>query len=328
MGGSVSHTSNKSETFIDHVGELRIRLVWSCLAIVAGAAVGYFLHDTLLGIVQKPLGQALYNTTPTGAFSFVIKVCVVFGLLVGLPIIMYQLFSFLGPLLSKKSKGVIALYTFFSVVLAIAGSVFAYFISLPAALNFLVNFGNDTNIQSIITANEYFNFAFAYILGMAAIFQLPLLLLFINRVKPLKPASMFKGTRYVLVISFIAAAIITPTPDPFNQALMAGPIIVLYLASITLVALINLRRKPAQQAKFEIKKPAAQQPSAKRPSRPTPERTFSPTPLARPQFAMDIATARVHAATISTPAPRPTVQTTPMQRSSAPRLISDFRASA
>jgi sec-independent protein translocase protein TatC len=227
-------------TFADHVHELRKRLMWSLLFVAIGAGVGYVLHDVILNILQQPLNEKLYYTTPTGAFSFIIKICCVFGFIVALPVVVYQAFGFFEPLVPLKTRRSFVLHVFLSVLLAVAGITFAYFISLPAALHFLVNFGTKgDNIQALITANEYFNFVLAYIAGFAALFQLPLLISFINRVKPLKPSQLISGTRYVVLVSFIVAAIITPTPDPLNQALMAGPIIALYFVSVLVVAVSN-----------------------------------------------------------------------------------------
>jgi sec-independent protein translocase protein TatC len=242
----VSTSAENRVPFINHIAELRTRLMWSVASIVAGAVFGYFVRGYLISAVQKPLGETLYYTDPTGALSFVIKICVVFGILFGLPVVMYHVFGFLGPLLSKRTKSMTAMFTFFSVILAISGALFAYYFTLPAALEFLVGFGSES-IKSLITADEYFNFAFAYILGFALLFQIPLMMLFINRIKPLPPRKLFGALRYVLVISFVIAAIITPTPDPLNQALMALPAVLLYLVTAVVLAIINHPKKKYQE---------------------------------------------------------------------------------
>lgn len=245
-------TAERNATFAEHIHELRKRLMWSLLFVAIGAGVGYALHDSILTLLQQPLNERLYYTTPTGAFSFIIKVCCVFGLIFALPMVIYQGFGFFEPLLPVKTRRTFVWYVFLSVVLALSGIAFAYFISLPAALHFLVNFGEGAgDIQALITANEYFNFVLAYIAGFAVLFQLPLLISFINKVTPLKPIQLLGGTRYVILGSFVVSAIITPTPDPLNQALMAGPIIVLYMVSVVVIAFTNAvrgrknRRRPA-----------------------------------------------------------------------------------
>ncbi len=235
-------------TFAEHIQELRKRLMWSLLFVVIGAGVGYALHDRIIWLLQQPLGEQLYYTTPTGAFSFIIKVCCVFGFIVSLPVVTYQLFGFFEPLIPAKTRRSLLWYVLVSVLLATAGIAFAYLVSLPAALHFLVGFGSSAgDIHALITAEEYFNFVLAYIAGFAALFQLPLVITFINKITPLKPKRLLSGTRYVILGSFIVAALITPTPDPVNQALMAGPIILLYFMSVVVIAGLNVaarRKKP------------------------------------------------------------------------------------
>lgn len=329
-------------TFAEHIYELRRRLMWSLLFVAVGAGIGYALHDKILVILQQPLSDSLYYTAPTGAFSFIIKVCVVFGFITALPMVVYQVFAFFGPLLSKKKRRGIVNYVFMSVLLALAGIAFAYFVSLPAALHFLVNFGGDNaDIQALITADEYFNFVLAYVAGFAALFQLPLVISFINRMKPLKPAQLMGGTRYVVLGSFVAAAIITPTPDPLNQAIMAGPIILLYFFSILVVMVTNLarnrRKKPSvvpdvplsqideiladkqslsipELAVAPLAVPAA--PTTPLVARPVSPRPVAAMPTGRPPrrqpSSMDMLVVR--------PAPsRPMVATTPRRQSSPPR---------
>lgn len=228
--------------FIEHVQEVRRRLIWSSVALLIGGGVGYSLYERLLDLIQRPLGQTLYYTSPTGGFNFAFKICIVFGLIFALPVMSFHMFKFLEPVTTKESRHSILKYVLWSVILAYAGVMFGYYISLPAALNFLTQFGGE-NIQSLITANEYFSFALAYVAGFALLFQLPLLILFVNRVTPLKPSGMFKAQKYVILGSFIVAAILTPTPDPINQLLMALPIILLYQVSIIVIWVANRSRK-------------------------------------------------------------------------------------
>lgn len=233
------------QTVMEHLRELRRRLLICVLFVLAGSIAGYALQDTLLAIIQKPLGDVLYYTTPGGGFTFIFELSVVFGIVITVPILLYQAIKFIEPAISKLSLRFIAGIVLASYILALGGMAFAYFISLPAALHFLGEFGGD-GIRSMITAEAYFSFASKYLLGFAALFQLPLLLLLINRIKPQRPRKLLGIVRYVIVGSFIVAAILTPTPDPINQALMAGPIIALYIVSVGLVALVNRRQRPAR----------------------------------------------------------------------------------
>lgn len=261
-----------SVSFAEHIIELRSRLMWVLLFVLIGGAIGYALHDRLLQILQTPLNDSLYYNTPAGAFSFVMKLCVTFGIIIAIPALSYHTFAFLGPIVSSRTKSMFVQYVFMSVVLAAMGIAFAYFVSLPASLHFLTTFGEDGDINALITANEYFNFVLAYVAGFALLFQVPLIIAFTNRITPLQPKQLLGATRYVVVISFIAAAIITPTPDPMNQAIMAGPIIALYLLSIIFVALHPKRLKANRLAKKATKLEAK-----------TKQIKTAPTPTAMPK---------------------------------------------
>lgn len=247
---SAGEGSTIRKPFIDHVRELQKRLIWAFLAVLGGAGIAHSISGQLLDFVQKPLGEHLYYTSPMGGFTALFKLCLAMGLVIALPIILYNLFRFLQPLLERGQLKVILAYTFVSMVLAYSGVAFAYYVSLPSSLHFLSQFG-EGSFESIITADEYFNFALTYIAGFALLFQLPLIVMFINRINPLSPLKMMKAQRYVIVGSFIIAAILTPTPDPINQSLMAFPAILLYQASVVLVWVVNKKRHTTKVRSFK-----------------------------------------------------------------------------
>jgi sec-independent protein translocase protein TatC len=238
---SAAHSTIR-KPLIEHIHELRIRLLWVVLMIIVASGISFYFHKILLNLLQQPLGQTLYYTSPTGGLTFLFKLCAVSGSIIALPLIIYNLFRFLVPVLEPHKQQGLFKYVIWSFLLAYGGVAFAYFISLPAALHFLTSFA-DKQIQSLINVNEYFNFAIAYVGGFALLFQIPLIILFINRLTPLPPRKMISSMRYIIVGSFIVAAILTPTPDPINQFIMAAPIIVLYILSIFLVWITRPRNK-------------------------------------------------------------------------------------
>ncbi|MDB5184782.1 MAG: Sec-independent protein translocase subunit TatC, sec-independent protein translocase protein TatC [Candidatus Saccharibacteria bacterium] len=242
--------STIQKPLIQHVQELRAHLTWMAIFVTAGGLIGYFLQDRLLTLLQKPLNQTLYYSSPTGGIAFLFKLCITTGIIFALPAILYNTFRFVEPVLEKDQRKGLVKYIVWSFMLAYAGVAFAYFVSLPAALHFLSGFGGD-KVKALIGANEYFNFAIAYVGGFAFLFQLPLIILFINRIKPLKPSKMMKAQRWVILISFIVAAVLTPTPDPFNQTIMAVPMIILYQFGVFLVMMTN--RKRARVAKRQAR---------------------------------------------------------------------------
>jgi sec-independent protein translocase protein TatC len=227
-------------TFSGHLQELRGRLTWSIAALLIGATIGYLLRDSLVDLLVAPLGQTLYYTSPGGGFTFIIQLCLGFGIIFAVPILFFHIIKFLAPLMPNYSVRLLVITLLFSCLLVAAGVTFAYFVGLPAALYFLSEFSSE-QVQALISTDTYMSFVGLYMAGFAILFQLPLLLLIINRVTTLDHIKLLRNTKWVLLGSFIISALITPTPDPFNQAIMAVPVIILYLFSCGLIASINAR---------------------------------------------------------------------------------------
>lgn len=229
-----------------HLQELRKRLMYSILALTAGGVLGYIHHDRIIELLVRPLQKQLFYSSPTGGFDFLIKTCLFFGFVLAVPVLVYNLVKFIAPAVPNhvtyKTFNILSIST----LLAIAGIAFAYFISLPAALHFLNNFSGEY-ITSLISANEYFTFVMIYLAGFAALFQMPLIIAFINKITPLTPRLLMQKQRIIIVMSFIVAAILTPTPDPINQTLMAMPIIALYQSSVGVVWQANRKTKKREK---------------------------------------------------------------------------------
>lgn len=241
QGGS----SAPRQSFAEHLQELRRRLTYCLLALIVGSVAGYLLHKQLLHILAAPLKTQLYYTSPLGGFSALIKISVLFGVVLTVPVAMYQLAKFLAPAFRAPSRSRPLRLVFTSMLLAATGIAVAYFISLPAALHFLSQVSG-SELKPFIVVNDYLNFVLAYLVGFALLFQVPLVMLFINRIKPQRPRKLMSYQRWAILASFLLAAILTPTPDPFNQALMAAPMIVLYQVGVLAVWVQNRRRKHAR----------------------------------------------------------------------------------
>ncbi len=231
-------------TFMDHFRELQGRIFAVAISFIVFSAAAYPFFDQITKILTAPLkpGQELVYLTPGGAFNFVIKVCLYIGAIFSLPIVIYNIYRFIMPAVKPIRMKTVLAYTIASFVLAVIGMVFAYVVSLPAALYFLTSF-NLSNIQAMLTIDSYFSFVMTYLLAGAVLFQLPLVMLIINSVSPLKTKRLMSYQRHIIVGSFVVAAIISPTPDALNQILLASPVIIMYQVGIALIWLKNRKHR-------------------------------------------------------------------------------------
>lgn len=231
------------KSFADHLGELRTRLAWVAVVLIVASALAYNVREQLVSIVLSPIGdQQLVYLTPAGGFAFIFQVTLYAGMLVTAPVAIYHLYKFVAPALPghvrQRSIGVVMAST----LLLVSGVAFGYFVAIPAALQFLTTFAGGF-VQPNLTADSYLSFVVAYLLGLGLLFQLPLLLVFWNWVQPFQPGGLLGTQRFVLVGAFIAAAMITPTPDVVNQCLIAVPIVIIYQLGVIAVFIMNRNQK-------------------------------------------------------------------------------------
>lgn len=241
---SPSRQSGSTPVFMDHVRELQWRLAVVALAFLVTAAAVYPFFDKIVALLLKPLGDdlSLVYLTPGGAFNFAIQVCIYAAAIGTLPVALYHSYRFVMPAIERTTFKSVLGYSFSSLLLAASGVAFSYTLALPAAIHFLTSF-NLKNISPMLTIDSYLSFVMTYILAGALLFQLPLIMVIINRIKPLTPPTLMAGQRHIILGSVIFAAVISPTPDAVNQLLLAAPIIVMYQLGIVVVMLKNRRRK-------------------------------------------------------------------------------------
>jgi len=228
----------QKQTFIEHLQELRRRLLLPAGLFFVVTGVAFFQSDKLVHVLQKPLNKTLYYSSPAGGFSLLFQIAIFCGLIVALPLVVRQLIKFVEPVMGKLTRATINRYYLSSIVLALAGVACGYLISLPSALHFLNSF-ESSSVRAIISADQYLSFVMVYLAGFAVVFQLPLAVSIINRITPLKPSLLMKKFKYVFVAAFVVAAVLTPTPDVVNQAIFAAPILLLYLVSVLMVGFTN-----------------------------------------------------------------------------------------
>ncbi len=270
-----------------HLKELRFRFFIVAVFFILGACLAYYFQSQVLSAVLSPLnGQKLVYLTPGGGFNFIFLVSIYAGLALAIPVLIQQLYAFVRPALPVTAHKKSSTLIISSFLLLTAGILFGYFVAVPSALAFLYSFA-DQYVVASLTAESYLNFIIAYTIGIGLVFQIPLLLLLINSVKPLTPGGLMKSEKWVLLISFIVAAIITPTPDPVNQLIIAGPVIVVYQIGVVIILMsIHKKYRANKKAMKLTAKRRARIDAIKKPAYapaplPTPAPQFVPQPVAK-----------------------------------------------
>jgi sec-independent protein translocase protein TatC len=246
-----------------HLKELRTRGLIVAIFFILGACLAYGFQGPVIDSVLAPLkGQKLVYLNVTGGFNFIFMISIYAGIALALPVLIQQLYAFIRPALPEAAQQKSAKLILGSFVLLLCGMAFGYFVAVPNALVFLYSFA-DNFIDASLTADSYLSFVMAYTVGIGVVFQIPLILLLINSIKPFTPSGLFQSEKWVIVISFIVAAIITPTPDPINQSIIAGPVIVIYQVGVIII-LHSIYKKRRAEKRLRKKELAAQRLSKKR----------------------------------------------------------------
>jgi sec-independent protein translocase protein TatC len=237
---------------IHHVREIQLRLLAVVGVLIAGMIVGYLYYEPLFEFIKAPLSGPLHYTSPAGSFTFIIKICMMIGIIVTLPVAIYNAIMFIQPALSKRlSRARVYLTTLASLLLAAGGAAFGFFIIIPLALRFFYKFQVD-GLVALISADEYLRFVVGVIITFVIIFQLPLLISLIDHIKPLPPRKLLKLEKYIIVGSVFIGVVVPFALDPTVQLLIASPIIVLYNLSIVIVVVqhgVRARRMKRAEAR-------------------------------------------------------------------------------
>lgn len=233
-------------SFLEHLEELRKRIIYAVYGILAGCAVAFFFAQRLTHYLQQYLtqmGGKLIYTEFTGGFFFYFKVGALMGLIIAMPVVLWQLWMFVAPGLYQREKKVVIPFVMSASLLFASGVAFAHFVAIPSMLKFFASFENEF-LSMNVNAGEAFSFYVLMVLAFGIVFQMPILVFFLARFGVITAGFMWKHFRYAILIIFIIAAVATPSADPVNQTIFAAPMIVLYLISIV-VAWAVQRKKPA-----------------------------------------------------------------------------------
>ena len=233
-------------TFLEHLDELRKRILYSLLAVIVAAIGSWVFREDIFGFLAVPIRQVvdddLVFTKVTDPITIYLKVAFVTGSFVAAPVVLTQVWLFIAPGLYRREKIYVIPFLFSSTALFLLGGMFAYYIILPTALKFLIQ-EMGGQFKPIITAVDYFSFEIIILLGMGLIFQLPVLVAFLSMFGMVTPGFLWRNFRYAFLLIVILAAVISPTPDALNLTLWCGPMVVLYLVSIGISWIFSRRRK-------------------------------------------------------------------------------------
>jgi sec-independent protein translocase protein TatC len=237
-------------SLMEHLEELRKRIVHSALYLGAGFIVAYLFHERLYGLVQAPLDRLKINlnyTHPMDPLNLYLQVALIGGVILASPFILYQVWLFIAPGLYQTEKRFVVPFMAATVGLFLAGASFGYFYVFPGALKILVlGFGKKFN--PVMTIEDYTGFFLSIILGLGVSFELPILIFFLAMFGIVSPKFLWKNIRYAILVVFIVAAFICPSPDPWTMCIYAIPMLSLYLIGIGVAWWVHPSRRRKREA--------------------------------------------------------------------------------
>jgi len=242
-------------SLMEHLDELRKRIVRSAIFLALGFFVSWFMRDRFVNIIQAPLehiGKTLVFTHPMDPLNLQLQVSLVGGAILASPFILFQVWLFIAPGLYQKERRFVVPFMAATVGLFLTGAAFGYFWVLPGALNILiVDFGK--NFTSMVTIEEYSSFFLSIILGLGISFEMPILIFFLAMFGIVSPRFLWKNMRYAVLAVFLVAAIICPSPDPWTMCIYAVPMLLLYVVGIGVAWWVHPSRRKAKEAKEAAK---------------------------------------------------------------------------
>lgn len=198
------------------------------IAVVITTAIAFFFTTDIIKILTIPAGRVpLITLSPTENFTTYMRVALFSGIALAMPVILYEIYAYIDPALLPNERRLALRLGPFILLLFIGGMLFCYFLLLPNAVSFLTHFASDVFVNQL-RASEYLSFVTTFILGMGLVFEMPVIIYALVRLHVVKRSWLAKQRRYVFLLVFVVGAIITPTPDPFNQTLVAVPMYLLF----------------------------------------------------------------------------------------------------
>lgn len=237
-------------SLIEHLEELRRRLIHTAIYLVVGFFVAYGFHDRIATFMVEPITIALTRhhqvpklgyLNPIDPFNFYLKLSFVAGAILASPFVLYQVWLFISPGLYRNEKRYVLPFMSATIGLFLAGAFFGYHYVYPGALDFLLGYGKQ--FQPMVTISEYTDLFMTVILGLGIVFELPILVMFLALFGLVTPRWLWRNIRYAILVIFIIAAIITPTPDILTMCVFAAPMVGLYIISIGVAYMVHPTRR-------------------------------------------------------------------------------------
>ncbi|MGH7850361.1 MAG: twin-arginine translocase subunit TatC [Thermodesulfobacteriota bacterium] len=244
-------------SFLEHLGELRRRILWSLLAILVFFIPAYYFSNWVFDFLMKPIrdnlpeGSTLIFTMPAEGFMTYLKVSIFAAIAAAVPFILYQAWKFIAPGLYKHERQIIIPFIFFGTLFFAFGASFCYFIAAPKAFQFLLNDYSSEYVKAFPSISQALSFFMALILGFGLIFEFPLVIFVLARIGIVDSAWLRKQRKYAILVSAVVAAVLTPTTDAISFMFMFVPIIVFYELSILVAWLFGKKKASAEEEEAE-----------------------------------------------------------------------------
>jgi sec-independent protein translocase protein TatC len=236
-------------TLVEHLGELRARLVVALIALTAGFVVAFAFHGHILDWLNRPLPEHVekpVTLSPAEPFLTSVKIALLAGFLLALPIILWQVWAFLAPAMEEHSQRVVSVCVVLSALLLVCGIFFGYYVALPNAIHFLTNY-DSTHYQIELRARDYYSFTTLVLFAMAIVFELPLFVLALVRLRVVTARQLRRSWRGGIV-AITALAVALPGVDPVTTCMELAPLLVLYFGSVLAAGLVERRAHGAAAA--------------------------------------------------------------------------------
>lgn len=240
--------------FLEHLSELRMRILWSLLAVVILFVPAYYFSTEIFDFLMRPIianlpeGSSLIFTRPAEGFTTYLKVSVFVALIAAVPFMLYQIWKFVAPALYQHEKMIIIPFILFGTIFFLLGAAFCYYVAAPKAFNFLLNEYSSQYVKAFPSIKEALSFLMGLMIGFGIVFEFPLVIFVLARIGIVNSGWLRQKRKYAILLSAVAAAILTPTTDAISMMFMFIPIIIFYELGILVAWMFGKKREPSDSA--------------------------------------------------------------------------------